>query len=60
MGRELRADAPSRTKTVRLSPEESRRLKLAASVHGQRPSEFIREAIMDLADERLDARRREA
>lgn len=50
----LRAEAPSKVAGVRLSPEEIARLKRAAEINNQKPSDFMRDAIVTAMEECLE------
>lgn len=50
----MRAEAPCKVAGVRLSPEEIARVKRAARVNNQRPSDFMRDAIVTAMEECLE------
>lgn len=53
-GRRPRAEAASRVRTFRLSPQEDARVRLAAKVNGQRFAEFARDALVTAAEDCLE------
>jgi uncharacterized protein (DUF1778 family) len=55
MSRPIRAEAPSASATVRLSPDERSQLNQAAAVNHQTPSQFVRDALATAAAECLEA-----
>jgi uncharacterized protein (DUF1778 family) len=55
MARAARAEAPSVPLPVRLSPAERERVKEAARVNNQTPSQFVRDAIVTAAEDCLEA-----
>ena len=50
----MRAEAPMIRQAVRLSPLEVQRIKAAATVNRQTPSEFMRDAISIAVDDCLE------
>ena len=55
MSRHTRADTPSTPIAVRVSQEERERIERAARVNRQSLSQFQRDALLNLADQTLDA-----
>lgn len=55
MSRETRAEAPSVPVPVRLSPVELERVREAARVNNQTPSQFMRDALVTAAEDCLEA-----
>ena len=53
-GRPFRAEAPTVRQTIRLSPAELKRVKIAASTNYQTPSQFVRDAILTAAEDCLE------
>lgn len=53
-GRRPRAEAPSHVRTLRLSPVEDARVRLAAKVNGQKFAEFARDALVTAAEDCLE------
>lgn len=53
-GRPYRAEGPTVRHSVRFSPAELHRVKIAASINYQTPSQFIRDAIVTAADDCLE------
>lgn len=53
-GRPCRTGVPTVRQTVRLSPAELHRVKIAASLNYQTPSQFVRDAIMTAAEDCLE------
>jgi uncharacterized protein (DUF1778 family) len=49
-----RAEAPTKPYPVRLSPAERERIKQAARANHQTEAQFVRDAVMDAAEECLE------
>jgi uncharacterized protein (DUF1778 family) len=58
MARPMRAEAPSQPVPVRLSPDERDRVEKAAKVNHQKPSQFIRDAVVTAAEDCLEHEKR--
>jgi uncharacterized protein (DUF1778 family) len=55
VSRPTRAEAPGKTTSVKLSPAERERVEQAARLNRQSLSDFQRDALLDRADQTLDA-----
>jgi len=53
MATPLRSEAPSKTVSLRMSPEEQDKLRRAAESNHQNPTEFARDAIVNAAEAAL-------
>lgn len=53
-GRPVRAEATSIKHQIRFSPAELHRVKIAASLNYQTPSQFIRDAVVTAAEDCLE------
>lgn len=54
-GRPTRNDEPTKSYTVRLTEAERKRINQAARANRQKPSEFVRDAVVTAADDCLES-----